>query len=1017
MTILPSPIPHPLDYSPWDLPGWIYEALEWVIGVEWPEGNEKAVWDLADQWFSVAATFAGPRDDVIAAANEVRAAYGHTGVVYTAFETAWRKVAEGDEAPLYALATISHEMGRLVQECGCDIEAAKIEVWIQLGILVVELLALAVAVALTAGAASPAAAAAMAATRAVIQQIFKRLIGQLARKSLRHGLKEAGEKAARQLAEGGMKGLAARAGVEGLKEAGEEVGIDLAIQGYQNSTGRRDGLDLDSVGRSALGGFVGGAGASLAGLGPHAMGRRAQIAEGLGRSMAGEVLADNLASLATGGGLTSFEDSARAATSGLSASAVSQSDAALHTKLDGRLDALAGTPSVPADLPGRAPAEAGTPVGPSSPVVAGTPSVAESADEARLIGEEPSGERTRPVQPEWAADRSALVPENSPEASPHPGRGGPADLPATAPASVVNHPASAEHPDAVPAPTLSLNGLGPADVDSVTPATDTGGSPEPTARGSSGIGLSAAPTSLTSPISGSAVLPVTPVPSDPSVPAVGSQPDTRTVSLTGTGSALPGAPLPPPNPRFPLLEALGNGTPTPNPQPATADATGPDQVGPPAPRTPEWYDIRRVANREGVDRRRYRGYLRAERQRYEVNRRADEAERLRVLAEQGEQRGREAIIRGRVLDADGETDLADRWFQISRRELRTAYALQDLAEAVLAGSVVPDVVEIDDDGDFARINDDAGDLVDGPVRTGNRSALTGSDDPPPIERSRRYGERGGLRRPLALHQTDLERHIPLDPDGNPVRTPDPRQGSWFRLANDGGPRADPARSINCLDCTLSLYETWVHGRPRVSAPRTFDGYWNGDVRQPVDGEAGGPARVEEITGGVFQQLCPLDDNLSAVAARQAVGRGFADLRDKLLAEGHGSYAFLVTTWEQGGSHAWVALNQGGTVLYLDPQSGQVRADLPLYGHRGVPHGGNVTSIDALVLGADGRPAPLADRPPGGFSARREQTEETTDGYDETYVNRIDLLDGPVSGRTVGGTLPSRLPGVPGRDGT
>ncbi|MBO4207075.1 toxin glutamine deamidase domain-containing protein [Micromonospora echinofusca] len=989
MTILPSPIPHPLDYSPWELPGWVYEALEWVIGVEWPEGNEKAVWDLADQWFSVAAVLAGPRDDIVAAAAEVSAAYSHTGAEYTAFEAAWRKVSEGDDAPLFALATISHEMGRLVQECGCDIEAAKIEVWIELGILVVELLALAVAVALTAGAASPAAAAAMAATRAVIQQIFKRLIGQLARKSLRRGLKEAGEKAARQLAEKGMKGLAARAGVEGLKEAGEEVGIDLAVQGYQNSTGRRDGLDLDSVGRSALGGFVGGAGASLAGLGPHAMGRRAQIAEDLGRSMAGEVLADNLASLATGGGLTSFEDSARAATSGLSASAVSQSDAALQARLDGRLGALAGTPAVPLGL---VPGEAASSTGSSSPTVVQSPAVSEGSNWPLHSGEESPGEQIRTVNPDLRADHFASTPEGSREVPSYPEQSRPADLLAPASLSGPSIPATADRPDAVPS-SLLLQGLAPSEVGSVATVADAGGPSEPISGVSSGVGLSAAPTSPTPPPA-SVASPVTSLLPDSPAPAVGSQPDVRAASLTTGGSSLPTAPVPPSNPRFPLLEALGAGAPVPHTQRVPVEATSPNHAGPPAPRTPEWYEIRRVANREGVDRRRYRGYLRWQRERHEFNRRAKESRRYRDSGRLCEDRARRYAKQALRLDRSGQSELADQFTAAANRELRTAYALQDLAEAVLAGSVVPDVVRIDDDGDFARINDDAGDLVDGPVRTGNRSALTGSDDPPPIERSRRYGERGGLRRPLALHQTDLERHIPLDPEGNPVRTPDPRQGSWFRLANDGGPRADPARSINCLDCTLSLYETWVHGRPRVSAPRTFDGYWNGDVRQPVNGEAGGPARVEEITGGGFQELCPLDEGLAPAAVRQAVDRGFADLRDKLLAEGHGSYAFLVTTWEQGGSHAWVALNQGGTVLYLDSQNNQMRADLPLYGHSGAAWGGNVTSIDALVLGADGRPAPLADRPPGGFSSRGEQTEETTDGYDGTYVNRVDLLDVP-----------------------
>nr|WP_234040897.1 hypothetical protein [Micromonospora veneta] len=137
MSMLPSPIPHPLDYCPWDLPGWIYEALDWVVGVEWPEGDECAVWDLADQWYGVAGVLAGPRDDATAAASEVRSGYGGIGLVADAFDTAWRRVAEGDEAPLPVLLAVTGELGRLVESCGCDIEGAKLEVWIELGILLV----------------------------------------------------------------------------------------------------------------------------------------------------------------------------------------------------------------------------------------------------------------------------------------------------------------------------------------------------------------------------------------------------------------------------------------------------------------------------------------------------------------------------------------------------------------------------------------------------------------------------------------------------------------------------------------------------------------------------------------------------------------------------------------------------------------------------------------------------------------------------------------------------------------
>ncbi|WDZ86975.1 hypothetical protein [Micromonospora cathayae] len=381
MTVLPSPIPHPLDFCPWQLPGWVYEALDWVVGVEWPEGNEKAVWDLADQWYSVAATLAGPRADAVAAAGQVRSGYGAVGAVAEAFDTAWKKVAEGDEAPLPLLLAVSTDLGQLVEECGCDIEGAKLEVWIELGILVVELLAMTVAVVLTAGAASPAAAAAITATRLIVQQIFRKLVAQLARKSLKAGMKEATERAAKQVTRDGLRGLGRNALRGGLLEAAEEGGVNLAVQGYQNTTGRRDGLDLAEMSTSTVGGFAGGAAAPLAGLGMNATSRGGRIAEHFGRGMGGEVIAEQAASLATGGGFIGLEDAARAAASGTTGSAVTQADAALQARLDGRLSTLAGTPLPPPPAP---PVDTGPPPTPVADPL--TPAVAQQRTVSDLGG-------------------------------------------------------------------------------------------------------------------------------------------------------------------------------------------------------------------------------------------------------------------------------------------------------------------------------------------------------------------------------------------------------------------------------------------------------------------------------------------------------------------------------------------------------------------------------------------------------------------------------------------------------
>lgn len=1021
MSMLPSPIPHPLDYCPWDVPGWIYEALDWVVGVEWPEGNERAVWDLADQWYGVAGVLVGPRDDAVTAAGEVKSGYGGVGLVAHAFDTAWDKVAGGEDAPLHVLVAATDELGRLVDSCGCDIEGAKLEAWIELGILVVELLSLVVVTALTLGTASPAAGAAIAATRVAVQQIFKRLVAQLARKAIREGLKEAGERAAKEVVKSGARGLARKAVLGGLVEAGQEAGTSLATQAYQNSTGRRDGLDLTDVGASGLGGFAGGAAAPLAGLGRHASGRFARIGEHLGREMAGESLAETAAGLATGQG-PSLEDLARAAASGVSGSATGQADTALHHRLDGKLGGLTAPP-------------AGLDVPPGVDPAALVPAQRSPEPPLSVQGVPVSGHvRTDLVDAAPPVD-DAVATEHHPSPA-DPARptsettdSAPPTSESTGSAAVTTGPA---HASVTTTPTLSsvtveappTSVAAPADLRggaALTPgAPDTGVGHQPTS-----VQPATAPTALATSVTDAPHSTVSQSPDRASSGAgtVRSGPLTATPNHSplppASGPAIPGPDARPvSNPRFPLLETLS---------PAHSTGPSPTMFHPQASPSPNHEALREraerlAADREAFDRRRYRGYLRSQRDWFEDRRRQSRADWLQERADYHEERASDWAAQATELRRAGRTLAAERWHREAHEAGLEASELRDEARQVLAGKVVPERVMVEDDLDFYRINDDVADLAPGAVETTDESALSGHRHPPPVDRSRPYGRRGGLRPPLALHQTDLERQMPRNPDGSVVRAADPRRGGWFRLANDGGPAADATRGINCLDCTLSLFETWMHGRPRVAAPRTFDGYLAGDVRRPVGGEVDGPLRVEETTGGRFQDLCGPDQSGAAGGdRRRLVERGYRDLHAQLASGGHGSYAFLITSFEGGGSHAWVALNQNGTVLYLDPQSGTV-ADQPLYRHSGTPFAGNVVDVDALVLGPDGRPMPLAGRPPGNYNVLPEPPHRPApprlpdppplDGGTLPDFNRVHLLgESTVFHRPPGTPLPGSAPPV------
>ncbi|MFG1914040.1 toxin glutamine deamidase domain-containing protein [Micromonospora sp. NPDC048898] len=1027
MSVLPSPIPHPLDHAPWDVPGWIYEALDWVIGVQWPEGNERAVWDVADQWYAVAGALSGPYTDAAAAATEVHSGYGGVGAVDEAFEAAWRGLAEGVDAPLPVLLAVSADLGRLVEECGCDIEGAKLEVWIELGILVVELLSVAVAAVLTAGAATPAAGAAITATRLLVQQIFKRLMGQLASKSLKHGLKEAGERAAKDVARGGVRGFTERAAREGLEEAAEEAGVTLATQAYQNSTGRAHGLDLTDLGASAVGGLAGGAVAPLAGLGRHATGRVARVGEHLGREMAGEVLADSAASLATGQGLTSVEDVARAAASGATGSATGQTDHALRARLDAQANALAGClPLAAGPLP--------------PPSVAGDPSAAGASSSTSGVLPSASG-----VSPSFEASAGtahaaggvvgagSTVPAASAAGS---SGGGPAaGVPVQATPFAATSP-----PDHVVPQRADLPGVSAAQVTALPSSTASDGHVSPPPPIGAVSSVDAERSSQPIPSADGPLLreaSATPlVAADPTLPPAVAEPRLSSVAAPAAGAFGPATGVAPGHPGdSPHVATSGPVAWSPSTGTATA-ATSPGPSAPVTSTTPEvgrpyapmrqvrppdhpargrasipvdvvafgdpvatttdtidWYAAQWAAEAEAAERRRYQGHYESQRTGFERNRRQAEATRLRARAAEHDRRATEYATYARQLHQAGRRQWADGWQRAANDETRAYAQWRDLADAVLAGTTAPAVVDIGDTT-FEYANRDVGALALGAVETSGPSRLTGDDVPPPIDDSRPYGRPGGLRPPLALHQVDVERQMPREPDGAVTRTADPRQGGWFRLLNDGGPAADATRGINCLDCTLSMFETWVHGRPRVSAPRTFDGYLDGDIRRPIRGEAGGPGRVEDVTGGRFQQLLapPSGQRPYAEQARQAADRGYRNLHDQLLLGGHGSYAFLVTEWPHGGSHAWVALNQNGTVLYVDPQNGVVR-DRPLYP--------DVVGIDALVLSGDGRPMPLGGLPRGRFSERPDLPDHPSadddGGHGDPYINRMYLLlDGPGS---------------------
>ncbi len=164
---LPTPIPHPLSF--FDAPGWLHDALEWVVGVDWPEGNEKAMRDLADEWHAAAQRLGPLLEEADQAALAAVAAFGGPqGREAEALLALWHKLGGGPESAMAVVSDFLPALGNLVDAGANEIEGVKLEFYIELALLLIELLTLIATAVFTFGGSLTAAGPVMLATRYAI---------------------------------------------------------------------------------------------------------------------------------------------------------------------------------------------------------------------------------------------------------------------------------------------------------------------------------------------------------------------------------------------------------------------------------------------------------------------------------------------------------------------------------------------------------------------------------------------------------------------------------------------------------------------------------------------------------------------------------------------------------------------------------------------------------------------------------------------------------------------------------
>ncbi|GIF95243.1 toxin glutamine deamidase domain-containing protein [Catellatospora citrea] len=1084
MSWLPSPIPHPLSY--FDAPGWMKECLDWVIGMDWPEGDEQATWDLADDWYAVAGDLADPLTESERAALDAVAAFGGAeGKVAAAIKDAWGQIGSGNEkSALQAAAYVAGALGEMLEGGGCDIQGAKLEYYIELGLLLIELIALAVAAFFTFGASTAAAGPACMATRFAIKEILKRLLKSLVergiKRALKDKLKDLGQDFGKKLGKWAIK-----AGKEGLDEMKEEVLTQGAIQTYQTATGRRDGLDLGDLAMAGWAGFAGGAASTLAG------GHNGGFVSKVSHGVRGEVLGDIGGSLATGQ-LPDVGNLGMAATSGARSSVNSHLTGEFNNMTNNIVSNLAGTAfdgdpgtNITAAAAGTAAATGGGSGGGSGGPHGGTTGSGGSGGgsggshggsgsgsggytggSGGLAGVAPPEATAAPAAPAGpapvanvpaqhntviapavaAAPQSMAAPAAAAPAamSPASGLAGTSAAPSVAPSAsastsvssgsgglsgsgsgggstsagagsastgpATTGPATSGTGTSSGGPSGSSSTSGPGTASGSGTSNSTSANPATGARPTAGISATA-PSSQ----AGLAAQTGTPTQTGPSVQASASTttpsaqpntsvtaPSTQTNASTTTPSAQGNTSTNTPSAQTntsttgPSVQASTNAQPPSTQTGSTAQAsanaqTGPANQGGTTATGPQGTTTPSTSTQNSASTTQHPAAQQgpaASPQSPSTNQQTTPAQQTPgdpirpapapAPAQQSDPATPAVAVvpgadpRGPGPDADTRPPAADgrRDGERSRAEARRwsdAYhgGLRAQRREILASMGRPgalaaaawDALNRHDGADFTR----------GGVTTDDVSALTGTDQPPSVDATRRYDQRGGYRPVLTQHQLDLENAVPRDENGRPLQFPPLRSG-WLRFANDGGPQADPTRAVNCVDVLLSVADTWLHGRPRCAAARTLDGFASGNPDQPAGPEPRGPHRIEDFFGGRLQQLCPDTRGLDRQAARQAVDASYARLADQLRQAGPGAMAVVIHHSSDGTAHTWPVFNDGGVIMYADPQQP------PGTPTTTPPYTDGIIQMDAMVIGPDGEQSVIDGAPTGAWSQYQGRPE-------------------------------------------
>lgn len=258
------------------IPGWL-QWVSYLVGEEWPEGDEDAMRRLASSWRSSATELENLVPELNRVKQEIRASF--TGMSADAIDDTFKEWFEGDYA-FDKMADAMNGLADLSDAHGMQVQYTKLIILSSLAIAAAEIAAALASAWVTFGASTGAIPAIEALTTTAVRQAMSQLLRQIveklgeagARTAIKALVKEFRQVVGRQVAKRAAERAAAQAArstarkiaVNAAKVAGNVafetalgVGQDLAIQEYQKHNGWRKDINWGQVRDTAISSSVG----------------------------------------------------------------------------------------------------------------------------------------------------------------------------------------------------------------------------------------------------------------------------------------------------------------------------------------------------------------------------------------------------------------------------------------------------------------------------------------------------------------------------------------------------------------------------------------------------------------------------------------------------------------------------------------------------------------------------------------------------------------------------------------